>query len=181
MAGKPTDRALQDEVAAAVAAAPDGTRRGTIVQQFLNRGVSKASLYVWIERAMTGAAMNKIKGTHSPPIETDVRVIRGLSGAPANPEKPIEFQKILNSLIGDLQMLRAMAKGEDGTVKNARLLLEAAEKIGRTLDRAARIGVVIQDVQAQGKYLNGLSDVIHEEDAVVRDRIFGKMRTRGLL
>lgn len=178
MAGKPTDTALQAEVAAAVAASPDGTRRGAIVQQFLNRGVSRASLYVWIERAMTGAAMNKIKGTHAPPIETDARAIRGLS-ALTRKSGPIQFQEILHELIFDVQMLRAMAKDESGRIKNTRLLLEVVDKTGRTLDRAARIGAIIQNVEADRAFMRDLANVIHRLEPAIREPLLAEMRALG--
>jgi hypothetical protein len=177
MAGKPTNTALQAEVAAAVSAAPDGTPRGVIVRQFLNRGVSRASLYVWVERAMTGLAMNKAKGTHAPPIETDRRTMAALSVRPAG--GPIEFQAILNELIADTQMLRAMAKSEDGKIRNPRLLLEAVDKAGRTLDRAARIGAIIQNVEADRAFMRDLADVIHKLEPGVRDPILAEMRALG--
>jgi hypothetical protein len=176
MAGKPTNTALQDEVAAAVAAAPDGTPRGVIVKQFLNRGVSRASLYVWIERAMTGLAMNKAKGTHAPPIETDRRTMAALS---VKPPGPIQFQEILNELIVDCHMLRAMAKDETGKIRNPRLLLEAIDKAGRTLDRAARIGVIIQDIEADRAFMRDLADVIHRLEPEIREPILAQMRALG--
>lgn len=165
--------ALQREVAEAVAAAPDGTPRGVIVKQFMDRGASRATLYVWIERAMTGIAMNKIKGTHAPPIETDKRVIRGLSGKTSG---PIDFQSILRELVNDTQMLRAMAKDGDGKIKNPRLLLEAVDKAGRTLDRAARIGVLIRGHEELDVFLEALMEAIKAEGPQVWGRISNRMR-----
>jgi hypothetical protein len=181
MAGKPTNTALQAEVAAAVSAAPDGTPRGVIVRQFLNRGVSRASLYVWVERAMTGLAMNRLKGTHSPPIETDARVIRGLSGITKRDRAsaPIRFLDILHRTIADLEALRAMAVSEDGKIRNVRLMLETADKIGRTLDRAARIGVIIRDIEADRAFMRDLADVIHRLPPHVGEPILAEMRELG--
>lgn len=169
--------ALQNEVAAAVAAAPPGSSRKFVVDQFLGRGASRASLYAWVDRAISGEAMQRIKGPHEATLDIDRRVLRGMSAEKTT--SPIEFQAILRELVDDTQMLRAMAKNEDGTIKMPRLLLEAIDKAGRTLDRAARIAVILQDVQAQSDFLRDLADVIYKEEPAVRERIVGKMRQLG--
>jgi hypothetical protein len=108
-------------------------------------------------------------------------VIRGLSGITKRDRAsaPIRFLDILHRTIADLEALRAMAVSEDGKIRNVRLMLETADKIGRTLDRAARIGVIIRDIEADRAFMRDLADVIHRLPPHVGEPILAEMRELG--
>ena len=165
MAGISKNFELQDEVAAAVAASLDANR-SEIVKRFLGRGVSQASLYAWVDRAMTELAMDDVRRDRSS------RGIIGIS------REPIRFHELLNELISDMQALRAMAKRGDRIV-SPKLLLAACDHMGKTLDRAARIGVIIQSVEADQAFIKGLVDVIHKQPPHIREPILDEMRALG--
>lgn len=98
-----------------------------------------------------------------------------LSAKPAG--GPIQFLQILHELIDDVQMLRAMAKSEDGKIRNPHLLLEAVDKTGRTLERAARIGVITRDTTQLDAFLDALTSAVKVEGPDVWGRVAERMRS----
>jgi hypothetical protein len=189
---------LREKVHAAVDAAirTGKVTKLSLVEQFLGQGASRASLYVWINKRIEEVAVDiatdtRTKPAHPPrkpktklePEEIRPAALALAHRAAASPDEPgveaIPFLARIQSNLARLDAVMAMAY-KDETLKNPKLVLDTVEAIGRTLTRAARIQVVIEDRQRQEAFMEGVVKIITEEEPRVRDRIVGKLQNLRL-
>lgn len=161
--------------------------KATIVNRFLGKGASRATLYHWVDAHLMEVAADMATDTPAPSKSESIRktvVTLAMRGADAlAADKPdseaIPFLQRIQDNLHRLDAVMAMAYKED-VLKNPKLVLDTVEAIGRTLTRAARIQVVIEDRQRQEAFMEGLTDIILQEEPRVRDRIVGKLQNLRL-
>lgn len=156
--------------------------KGAIVNKFLFKGgPSRATLYIWVEKAMNARALHVTAGhrfgeTRASVMREADEEARSIVSYEAGTALPIPFLERLQASLAELDGLMAIAKTSDGKIKNAKLVLLTVDLIGKTLHRAAAIQDTIADQQGQIEFLRAIVTVIKEEEPEVRDRLIAKMK-----
>ena len=161
MAGRSVDFSeLRDEIDLAVAAeiavvGRERLNKEAIARRFADRGASRASICRWIDALMSGArpmpdvrargagstepamapgAAPVMSGMMSGPV-----VVAGASAQVSPAGGGIAVLQRLEECLTAVDQVMAYARREDGTVRNAKLLMGAAEQLRRTVDTVTRL------------------------------------------
>jgi hypothetical protein len=191
------DSSLRRGVEAAVAKSVkaigiDRFRKEPIVQQFLGRGAAVSSLYRWIDasiasgkpgqaavKAVRKAAKARAARTPDPVGEVveEVRerlpaVVRleEVSGTPT-----LKIIEELGTVVADLKSLVKHAKGADGSVRNARLLLSASDRIRASMETALKIQAAMRDVAQVDRLHEAILEEIRRESPETAERILHRI------
>jgi hypothetical protein len=189
-----TDQELKAKFEAAIAKAAatvgvDGVSKRDLIKRFSNKGTSEATLYRWfdasmasgkpgqtavraikkaaVERARRGASVPKAVSATLPAV---VRM-EDLSGAPT-----IKIIERLNQAIDAMDQLMAHARSEDGKVRNAKLLLGAADKLRSCLDTAVKIQQAMRSVDEVDRLHQAMIAEIAKCDRDLAERVIRAMR-----
>jgi hypothetical protein len=192
------DSSLRREVEAAVAKAVKnmgigGFRKDQVVEKFLGRGAAVSSLYRWIDatiasgkpgqaavRAVKRAAKARAARTPDPVAEIveEVReclpaVVRleEVSGTPT-----VKIIEELATVVADLKALVKHAKGADGSVRNARLLLSASDRVRACIETALKIQAAMRGVDEVDRLQAAMIAEIAKCDRELAERVIRAMR-----
>jgi predicted S18 family serine protease len=192
------DSSLRREVEAAVAKSVKNIgierfRKEPIVQKFSGRGASVSSLYRWIDasiasgkpgqaavRAVKRAAKARAARTPDPVAEIveEVReclpaVVRleEVTGAPT-----VKIIEELATVVADLKALVKHAKGPDGSVRNAKLLLSASDRIRACMETALKIQAAMRSVDEVDRLQAAMIAEIAKCDRDLAERVIRAMR-----
>jgi hypothetical protein len=190
-----TDQALKDrlEGALAKAIAASGVEKfskADLVKRFLGHGVSQATLYRWIEASVAsgrpGQAMVRAvkkaaakRAAKSSPARPTARILddvrehlpaavrlEDVSGTPT-----VKIIEELGAVVADLKSIVVHSKTSDGKPRNARLLLQASDRIRACLETAMRIHQALRDDSQIDQLHNAILEEIGRESAEVAQRI----------
>jgi hypothetical protein len=182
MPNRVIDPDLRDKVFAAVdAAEKTGTvSRPALLRQFENSGLARATIYRWVESRIKQIAIEKARKSQPVAVVVAKDATRAIA-ALGKADGPIEFAQLLHQIINDLLMVRAMSLTEDGKLRNPRLLMESADRLGKALDRAARIGAIMRDQERESRtdlhaqFMDEILDLVMAELPDKRDRILSQI------
>jgi len=166
---------LKREVEAAVIeeaerVGPTGIDRKAVVDPFLDRGVSQATLYRWVAACLntgdpTRRALAKIREARAAkparepiPVE-DIEAalphaeaaLEAVTGAPKG-NATIAIIDKLEECLRAAEQVMAYARTKEGDVRNAKLLLTATEAQRRGLETALRISTELRELQATDQF-----------------------------
>ncbi len=137
----------------------DRIRRAEVARTFVLRGVSRSTAFAWIadmiDSGRLGQAIAKeisrsmevvaTEGGGSTSKATSTIAAHYLPKAPsvvdalASSHKPMNIIAEMTAAIADVKAVRATAFNEEGKVRNAKLVLNAAEAMRRNLETAVRL------------------------------------------
>jgi hypothetical protein len=196
MAYKEVDPGLRNRVDAAVdlAIARGGdVSRSTIVAQFATAGVNQSTLFRWIDKRMKQADADAVVGRAKPiphkasspsqKAEAESAPAPALGRvADAARGEGIDYVRIIQDNLRDLHAGLAMAKTDDGKIKNPRLMLACVDQIGKQLSHASRVQVALSLDASQriDQFMDELVDLVMQEIPARRDYILGRMDTLRL-
>jgi hypothetical protein len=191
------DSSLRREVEAAVAKAVktigiDRFRKEPIVQRFIGRGAAVSSLYRWIDASIASgkpgqAAVRAVKkavkarAARTPdPVSEIVEEVREhlpaavrleeVSGTPT-----VKIIEELGTVVADLKSLVKHAKGADGSVRNARLLLSASDRVRACMETALKIQAAMRDIDQVDRLHDAILDEIRRESPETAERILRRL------
>ncbi len=188
---------LEAEVLAeALRVGADRVRRSDIVEEFIGRGIPRATGFQWIreyfESGRLGQAMARKIRTSA-----DLRAAdRGLSATdlvtedasramPATPSvvsafaatsSPVDIIGELASVIADVKAVRQAAFGADGKPRNMRLVLSAAEAMRRNLETAARLQEAMHDLARLERFNAAIIEEIAKESPDLAQRVVVRLQ-----
>jgi hypothetical protein len=192
------DSNLRREVEAEVARSVktmgiDRIRKEPVVQKFVGRGAAASTLYRWIDasiasgkpgqaavRAVKKAAAVRAARTPDPVAEVieEVRVclpavvrLEEVTGTPT-----IKIIDELGTVVADLKALVKHAKGSDGSVRNARLLLSASDRVRACMETALKIQAAMRDVDQVDRLHAAMIEEIAKCDPLLAERVVRAMR-----
>jgi hypothetical protein len=198
------DQNLKEKLEAAVARAiavsgADKFSKGALVERFLNKGVSRATLFRWIDASIASgrpgqAAVRAVKKAAAKRIEHPPRRHRArrsteemveemtehlpavvrleeVSGTPT-----VKIIEELGTVIADLKAIAAHAKMPDGKPRNAKLLMAASDRIRACLETAMKIHAAMRDVDQVDRLHAAMIAEIAKESPAVAERVVRAMR-----
>jgi hypothetical protein len=193
-----TDQSLKAKFEAAIAKSVaavgvNGLSKRDLIKRFSNKGTSEATLYRWFEasiasgkpgqkavRSVKAAAAARGRRGADPAssvakavTETLPAVVRldDVSGTPT-----IRIIERLNQAIDAMDQLMAHARTEDGKVRNAKLLLGAADKLRACLDTAVKIQQAMRSVDEVDRLHQAMIAEIAKCDRDLAERVIRAMR-----
>jgi hypothetical protein len=192
------DPSLRREVEAAVAKAVKtigigGFRKESVVQKFLGRGASASSLYRWIDATIASgkpgqAAVKavkraaKVRAARTPdPVGEIVAEVREHLPAVVRVEEiagtpTVRIIEELAIVVADLKALVRHAKGSDGSVRNARLLLQASDRVRACMETAMKIQAAMHDVDQVDRLHDAIIAEIAKCDRELAERVIRALR-----
>lgn len=196
MANRTIDPTIREAVEAAVDAAHarGQVSRADIVASFAGK-VGQATLYRWIDRRVTQLAATVVISRSDAAPKSVADAVTEMVGGVADRQMVvlrddasqtgiINFERFFASCLNDCEAMRLMAKGDDGKVRNVRLLLSSVDQLRRVLVSAYR---VYSDMEEKRRdvarseataFMKILSGVLYEEPADTASRLIAKMNTR---
>jgi predicted S18 family serine protease len=191
------DSSLRGEVEAEVARSVktigiDRFRKEPVVQKFLGRGAAASTLYRWIDasiasgkpgqaavRAVKKAAAVRAARTPDPVAEV-VEEIRECLPATVRLEEvtgtpTIKIIDELGTVVADLKALVKHAKGSDGSVRNARLLLSASDRVRACMETALKIQAAMREVAQVDRLHDAILEEIGRESPETAERIYRRL------
>ena len=194
------DQSLKGELEAALAKAFSASgvekfSRSDLIKRFLNKGVSQATLYRWIESSIASgkpgqAAVRAVKKAAEKRIGKPARKSRArpLSLEEMKDRLPavvrldevsstptVKLIEELGIIVADLKALVAYAKTPDGKPRNARLLLMASDRIRACLETAMRIYQAMRDMDEVDRLHGAILEEIGREAPAVKERILRRL------
>jgi hypothetical protein len=199
-----TDQNLKANLEAAVTseiAASGGQKlsKGALVERFLGQGVSRATLFRWIDASIaTGkpgqAAVRAVKKAAAKRIEHPPRrhrarrptaemvedmaehlpaVVRleDVAGTPT-----VKIIEELGLIVADLKAVVAYAKDPSGKVRNAKLLIVASDRVRAWLDTAVKIQQAMRGVDEVDRLQAAMIAEIAKCDRDLAERVVRAMR-----
>lgn len=94
----------------------------------------------------------------------------------------IDYVRIIQDNLRDLHAGLAMAKTDEGKIRNPRLMLACVDQIGKQLSHASRVQVALSLDASQriDQFMDELVDLVMQEIPGRRDYILGRMDTLRL-
>jgi hypothetical protein len=191
-----TDQELKAKFEAAIAKAVaaggvKGVSKRDLVRRFSNKGTSDATLYRWIEASLASgkpeqAAVRSVKAAArgrrgADPAASVVAAVsetlpamvrlEDVSGTPT-----VKIIEELGTVVSDLKSLVKHAKGADGSVRNARLLLSASDRVRACLETAVKIQQAMRNVDEVDRLHAAMIAEIAKCDPVLAERVIRAMR-----
>ena len=173
--------------------------KGAVVERFIGQGVSRATLFRWIDasiasgkpgqaavRAVKKAAAKRAVATprrHRArrPTEEIVEEMAGhlpamvrledIAGTPT-----VRIIEELGLIVADLKAVVAYAKDPSGKVRNAKLLVMAADKLRSCLDTAVKIQQAMRGVDEVDRLQAAMIAEIAKCDRDLAERVVRAMR-----
>jgi hypothetical protein len=191
------DSSLRREVEAAVAKSVkaigiDRFRKEPIVHRFIGRGAAVSSLYRWIDasiasgkpgqaavKAVKKAAKARASRTPDPvgEIVDEVRErlpvtvrLEDVAGTPT-----VKIIEELGTVVADLKSLVRHAKCADGSVRNARLLLQASDRVRACMETALKVQAAMRDVAQVDRLHDAILEEIRRESPETAERILHRI------
>jgi hypothetical protein len=147
----------------------------------------RATLFRWVEAVIAsgkvGASLarkvRKAVATKAAPAEAAAAVVE-LLPAPLAFEEAVKAGSIpiiqeLMTCVAAAKQVMAYARKEDGSVRNARLLLTAAEQLRRTTDSCVRLQEAMTDLQRLEQFNTIILEEIDKESPACAQRIGQRM------
>ena len=185
---------LRQEFEAALAAhlaahGPD-FERSALVQGYVDRGVSQASVYRWVSAVLAkyeagfGSNLGRIiapigdAAGVKPPVETGIvqmlPVIPTIDDVRTKGLLPVvELLSRCISVAGDLIK---HAQTSDGAVRNSRLLLHASEHLRRSVETATKINETVGIQQEINLFHDAVMEEIAKEPRDIQERVLMRVR-----
>jgi hypothetical protein len=180
-------------VAKAIAAVGvDGVTKADVVKRFASRGIHLATLYRWFDayvatgkpgqaavRAVKAAAKARAAMPPGPSVEIidEARALlpvavrlEEVTGAPT-----VRIIEELGVVVADLKALVKHAKGPDGTVRNARLLLSACDRVRACMETALKIQAAMRSVDEVDRLQAAMIAEIAKCDRDLAERVIRAM------
>jgi hypothetical protein len=190
-------RALREEVEAAVIRAAErmgsiGIRKSAIVGPFLGRGVHKATLYRWVDatlasgrpgqaavRSMEDAVIARAARGSDPTAEVVAEVGARLPAIPRFEEvagRPtFRVMEQLNLATDTCKRLIRHCENKDGGIRNAPLMLKAADKLRACTETAVRIQQNLWTVAKIDQIHRAIIEEIAKEAPPVAERLLRRI------
>ena len=195
---------IQSEVEAAVltalaTAGPRGIDKAAVLRPFVARGeAARSTIYLWAARAIDRAkaaaeeAANPApksapKSKVAPAVAADdggVAELAALVPAMATMEATvagsggqgtIQVTAMLRAVVDNVNMLMAHAKGPDGKVRNARLLLQSTDALRRCLETSVRVFQAMRDVEQVDRLHAAIIEEAMKESPEAAERMLRRM------
>jgi hypothetical protein len=189
---------VEAATAAAVSANPGGiasVSAAAIVKAFMGRGASESSLYRWVRSYLaSGAALPRdfpigetdmpaVAPVSVPPATSMPMAIPGTSVvAPAAVPVPtgIAVLSRLEDCIRAAQQVMDYARKDDGSVRNAKLLIAASEHLRRNLDTAVKLRESMRQDRDLDAFLEDVVREIQKEAPELAQRLLQRLTLRGV-
>lgn len=169
--------------------------KSDLVRRFLNKGVSQATIYRWIDTSIASgkpgqAAVRAVKKAAAKRIGKPGRKSRArpLSLEEMKDRLPamvrldevsstptVKLIEELGIVVVDLKALVAHAKTSDGKPRNARLLLMASDRIRACLETAMRIYQAMRDMDQVDRLHDTILEEVGHEAPAVKERILRRL------
>ncbi|MBV9250327.1 MAG: hypothetical protein JO227_13915 [Acetobacteraceae bacterium] len=189
----------REEVEAAVVAeaeriGPDGFDKAAVVKKFLGRGVSRATLYRWVDAVLaTGkpgaAVVQKVKAaakeraarTSDPAEDAAAEAVEKLPAVVkvediTGTHGPIPVIEKLGQCVRIAEKLIKHAETPEGGVRNAKLLLTASEHLRRTLETTVRLHEAIMDTVQVERFHEAVFNVLRRKDPMLVEEVLAELR-----
>ena len=191
---------IQSEVEAAVltalaTAGPRGIDKAAVLRPFVARGeAARSTIYLWAGRAIDRvkaaaeeAANPAPKSKVAPAVAADdggVAELAALVPAMATMEATvagsggqgtIQVTAMLRAVVDNVNMLMAHAKGPDGKVRNARLLLQSTDALRRCLETSVRVFQAMRDVEQVDRLHAAIIEEAMKESPEAAERMLRRM------
>lgn len=183
--------------AALAAGGVDNIERGATARRLMDAGLGRTAAYDWIARAIdSGDVLREAEarqagivalasGIAAPAAEDDdapesAVVTRhpragGGGGVVALGSGAIPMLAHLQRCIADVEAVRNVALHPDGRVRNARLMLQAAEALRKSLETALRLQQAMADLASLEKFHRAIIDVITKESPELAQRVLRRL------
>lgn len=193
MAYRSADPGLRNRVELAIDAAMASGQISPahIVSQFANSGLNRSTLFRWIDKRIKESEAVAVVGRPKPipqtisrvvveDVDTGTRVLGRVADVSSG--EGIDYVRIIQDNLRDLHAGLALAKHDDGKIKNPRLMLACVDQIGKQLSHASRVQVALSLDASQriDQFMDELVDLVMQEIPERRDYILGRMDTLRL-
>jgi hypothetical protein len=166
--------------------------RSALVQDFVDRGVSPATVYRWIEAvlARNGTSSSQRSMASAEPVapnpaDAPIEPDHAPMIVPALPRIPrvedvktkglVPVLELLGDCIQTAKGLIEHARTAEGKVRNARLLLQGSEHLRKAIETAARLNETVAIQQEMQEFHRIVLEEISNEPLAVQARIFQRI------
>jgi hypothetical protein len=166
--------------------------KGPLVRAWEDKGISRATLYRWIEAGMKSgrptqalardvkaAAKARAKRKRAPAADAAREIGKKLPVVVTVEDiakhGTIQVIDQLHTCIQAAQDVLAHARTGDGKVKNAKLLLQASESLRRCLDTAARISDAMYQAAAVERFHKAIVEEVSKESPALAERVLARL------
>ncbi len=180
---------LGEMVAKAMAAGGPEFSQAPIVSHFSGRGIGRSTLYRWITDAMEEAAAQiAVAAREESGVAPEVEALNepGAGGAVATrgivAQADLDATAILHALHDNMEASRqvmAHSRKDDGSVRNAKLLMVASENLRRGIETASRIFEAVHSVQRVEAFHRMILEEIAAESPTCAKRIWDRLEQAG--
>ena len=170
--------------------------RGAIARRLQDSGLGRTAAYSWIAAAIADGDVQReaearqagiaalasglgVPDAAPEPIAELLPVTRHPGEVTAGPSAmmgaAIPLLHHLQGVIADAKRVREVALAPDGRVRNAKLFLNAAESLRRSLETAARLQATMNDLAALERFHKAMIDVIQQESPELARRVLRRL------
>lgn len=163
---------------------PTGLERNKLIRRFLNRGVSRRTLYRWcadilasptslrqLETSVTAAAADHADGSDlAKQGHNQVRAMLlpappdFVAAATANRgNRRLSFIGLIERCVEDAEDVLEYARTPEGDIRNARLVLAASRHLLQTVETAARVQSSLYDTEKMHRFNDQVIEAIMQE------------------
>ncbi len=182
----PLRQQLEAALLAHIAAHGDNFQRNCLVQEYMDRGVSQATIYRWIDavlrrgRPSPQRASKKVSEAGHVPLPLPPAIVRALPRVPTIEDaESMGVVPVVELLRGCFQTARDLVKhstGLDGKVRNARAMLAASEHMRRAIETADTLNKTVGIQEEMDQFHRIVMEEISVEPPNVQERILNRIR-----
>jgi hypothetical protein len=173
---------------------PDGFDRAAVVSRFMDRGVSRPTIFRWaaeivnsgrlgqhVTRKIREAAEERASRSADAARDAAEEVMAKLpptmtvGDMVSSPGRTIDVIERLKQCIAVADQVIKYARTDSGGVRNSRLLIQASEHLRRSLDTAARLQRAIYEMGEVEKFHQAIFDIIKEEAPEAAERLLMRL------
>lgn len=190
-------KALLAEVEAALVAeiervGPADLDRGALVRRFAGRGASRSTLFVWVDRVLAsgrpGQAITRTikaraaeRAARSPdPAGDAAQEAAALLPVRVTPDEAaggggLRILDKLAAIVADAELVVRHAKKEDGTPRNAKLLLAAGDALRRATETILKVTEAMHQIDAVERFHSEIIDALRQESPDLAERVVRRL------
>ncbi|MBU8545789.1 MULTISPECIES: hypothetical protein [Roseomonadaceae] len=185
-------RSLRAEIESALVAemarsGPEKPSRASVARLFEGRGVSRATMFVWMAEAVSAGRVGQqltrqVREAAATRIATSGSVAQAAAAAlPAAPTvddvvgHAIPVIEELAALIADTRALRSSALGPDGKLRNGKMFARAIEQSRRNLETAVKLQQAMVEIGQVERFHRAVVEEIAKESPELAQRVVARL------
>ena len=191
-------KALFGEIEVAVIAeiervGPGELDRAAIVKRFAGRGAGRSTIFAWIDRILSSGRPGQVIAKHvkaaaaaraarsrDPSADAAAEVVALLPVRASVDEVAggggLRILDKLAAIVADAELVVRHAKREDGSPRNAKLLLAAGDALRRAAETTLKVVAAMHEIDQVEKFHSEIIDALREESPELAERVVRRLQ-----